>query len=181
MCWVCDHPESTRAARLAYVRGLLAEHPWVVIGVERDGCRPPYSYTAGLTEVDLPELVITGLPKDRAAKVLMAAAEQMLDAEVPEPGTRIRLPGRRPGEVVQVAEPSVHLEVAADLFGERLAALQLVYADVRGRWPWDETFRDGRAGQPVLGPRNVGWKQVTRSGLRRGPSRGASGGAADAG
>lgn len=153
MCWVCDHPESTKAARLAYVRGLLEEHPWVVVGVDRDGYRPPYSYTVGLTEFDLPELVITGLAKDHAANVLMAVAEQVLDAEVPTVGTRTRLPGRRPGEVVRVAEPSVHLDVAAGLFGERLTALQLVYADVRGRWPWDKNFRNGRAGQPVLGPR----------------------------
>src|SRR5487761_883687 len=110
MCWVCDHPESTKAARLAYVRGLLEEHPWVVVGVDRDGYRPPYSYTVGLTEFDLPELVITGLAKDRAANVLMAVAEQVLGAELPAAGTRIRLPGRRPGEVVRVAEPSVHLD-----------------------------------------------------------------------
>lgn len=153
MCWVCDHPESTKAARLAYVRGLLEEHPWVVVGVDRDGCRPPYSYTVGLTEFDLPELVITGLAKDHAANVLMAVAERVLDAEVPAAGTRTRLPGRRPGEVVRVAEPSVHLDVAAGLFGERLTAVQLVYADVRGRWPWDKNFRDGGGGQPVLGPR----------------------------
>lgn len=153
MCWVCDHPESTKAARLAYVRGLLKEHPWVVIGVDRDGYRAPYSYTAGLTEFDRPELVITGLSKDRAAHVLMAVAEQVSEAGLPSAGTRLRLPGKRPGEIVRVAEPGVHLSVAGDLFGERLEAFQLVYADVRGRWPWDKNFRNGRAGQPVLGPR----------------------------
>lgn len=154
MCWVCDHPESTKAARLAYVRGLLAEHPWVVIGVEREGCRPAYSYTVGLTELALPELVITGLSNERAAGVLATAAGQLVNEEVPQPGAWLLLPGQRLAEVVQVAEPGVHLEVAADLFGEPLAALQLVYADVRGRLPWDRDFRDGRAGQPVLGPRS---------------------------
>ena len=153
MCWVCDHPEATKAARLAYVRGLLDEHPWVVIGVERDGYRAPYSYTVGLTELDQPELVITGLSKERAANVLIAVAEKVLDTEVPTAGARIRLPGRRPGEIVRVAEPGIHLGVAADLFDERLAAIQLVYADQLGRWPWDENFRNGRGGQPVLGPR----------------------------
>jgi hypothetical protein len=153
MCWVCDHPESTKAARLAYVREVLLENPWVVIGVDREGYRPPYSYTAGLTELGRPELVITGLAKDRAANVLMAVAELVLDAGVPTAGARVRLPGKRPGEIVRVAEPSVHLEIAADLFGDRVEALQLVYADVRGRWPWDKNFRSGRAGQPVLGPR----------------------------
>ncbi len=153
MCWVCDHPESTKAARLAYVKGLLEEHPWVVIGVDRDGCRPPYSYTVGLTEYGRPELLITGLAKDRAAKVLIAVADTALDAEELTVGARIQLPGKRPGEVVRVAEPSVHLPVATDLFGDRATALQLVYADARGRWPWDKNFRNGRAGQPVLGPR----------------------------
>ena len=153
MCWVCDHPESTKAARLEYVRGVLEEHPWVVIGVDRDGYRPPYSYTVGLTGLDRPELVITGLSKERAANVLMAVAEQVLDAGAPPAGARVRLPGNRPGEIVRIAEPSVHLGIAADLFGERVTALQLVYADVRSRWPWDKNFRGGRAGQPVLGPR----------------------------
>ena len=155
MCWVCDHPEATKAARLGYVRGLLEEHPWVVIGVDRDGYRAPYSYTVGLTEVNLPELVITGLSKGRAADVLLAVAERVLDAGAPTAGAQIRLPGRRAGEVVRVAEPGVHLEVAADLFGDRLSAAQLVYADLRGRWPWDKDFRNGRGGQPVLGPRVV--------------------------
>jgi hypothetical protein len=153
MCWVCDHPEATKDARLAYVRGLLDEHPWVVIGVERDGYRPPYSYTVGLTALNRPELVITGLSKERAADVLIAVGEQVVDAAAPTVGARTRLPGRRPGEIVRVAEPGVHLGVAADLFGERLTAIQLVYADVRGRWPWDKNFRNGRGGQPVLGPR----------------------------
>lgn len=155
MCWVCDHPEATRSARLAYVRGMLAEHPWVVIGVERDGLRPPYSYTVGLTELDRPELLITGLSKARAADVLIAVAEKVLGPGAPTAGTRLRLPGRRPGEVVHVAEPGIHLEVAAELFGERLTALQLVYADLRGRWPWDKDFRNGRGGQPVLGLRTT--------------------------
>lgn len=153
MCWVCDHPEATRSARLAYVRGMLAEHPWVVIGVDRDGLRPPYSYTVGLTELDRPELLITGLPKGRAAEVLIAVAEEVLGAGTPAAGARLELPGRRPGEIVRVTEPGVHLDVAAELFGERLTAIQLVYADQRRRWPWDENFRNGRGGQPVLGLR----------------------------
>jgi hypothetical protein len=158
MCWVCDHPEATKAARLAYVRELLDEHPWIVIGVERDGYRPPYSYTVGLTELDRPELVITGLSKERAANVLIAVAKKLIDPGAPAlgpVGARIRLPGKRPGEIVRVAEPGVHLGVAADLFGDRLAALQLVYADLRGRWPWDKNFRNGRGGQPVLGLRGT--------------------------
>jgi len=153
MCWVCDHPRASRQDYLDYLRGKLDEQCWIVIYVQRDRYRPSFSYTVGLTELDQPELVITGLSKERAANVLIAVAEKVLDTEVPTVGARIRLPGRRPGEIVRVAEPGIHLGVAADLFDERLAAIQLVYADQRGRWPWDENFRNGRGGQPVLGPR----------------------------
>jgi hypothetical protein len=47
----------------------------------------------------------------------------------------------------------VHLVTAVEFFGPRIRALQLVYADNRGHWPWDTGFRGGRGGQPVLGAR----------------------------
>ncbi len=55
---------------------------------------------------------------------------------------------------MRVAEPGAHLAVAAALNGPRFSAVQLVYADDRGRWPWDVGYRGGRGGQPVLGARS---------------------------
>ena len=72
MCWLCEHPEFTRQERLEYLRGVLDQHNWVVIGVHEERYRPPYSYTLGLTDRELPELVITGLPHKRAAEVTNA-------------------------------------------------------------------------------------------------------------
>lgn len=154
MCWVCDHPDATRLDQLRYVRGVLDEHCWVVVGVARERYRPPYSYTVGLTDHGLPEFLVTGLSAERAAEVLNEAAANAVDSGAPPvPGGRIRLSRGRPGEVVQVAEPWVHMDVAAEMFDSPLSALQLVYADSRGRWPWDAGFRGGRGGQPVLGTR----------------------------
>ncbi len=56
-------------------------------------------------------------------------------------------------EIVEVGEPTAHLQMAIDLYGPRVRALQLVHADDRGRWPSDRRFRGGRGGQPVLGRR----------------------------
>jgi uncharacterized protein DUF4262 len=56
-------------------------------------------------------------------------------------------------EIVEVTEPTVHLAIAVEIFGPEIRALQLVYADDRGHWPWDVGFRGGRGGQPVLGVR----------------------------
>ncbi|MGH3214977.1 MAG: DUF4262 domain-containing protein [Streptosporangiaceae bacterium] len=153
MCWVCEHPESTRQERLEYLRGVLHQHSRVVIGVHEERYRPPYSYTLGLTDRELPELVITGLPHKRAADELTRAAWELLGGGTLAPGKQIRTVDGLLAEVVKVAEPGAHLDVAADLYGQQLAALQLVYTDRRGHWPWDRRSRAGRGGQPVLGAR----------------------------
>jgi hypothetical protein len=153
MCWVCDHPGSTGQDYLEYLRGLLEQRCWIVIGVQRDRHRPPYSYTVGLTDHGQPELVVTGLPQRRATDLLNDVAAHLLHAEAPAPGERVPLTGGPMLEIVQVTEPSVHLRVAAEFSGPQFTAIQLVYADDRGHWPWDCGFRGGRGGQPVLGAR----------------------------
>jgi hypothetical protein len=50
-------------------------------------------YTLGLTDRELPELVITGLPYKRAADVLTRAAWDVLAGETLAPGNRIRMVG----------------------------------------------------------------------------------------
>ena len=78
-----------------------------------------------------------------------------IDMPSPGPGEVLPLRGGPVVEIVRVAEPSVHLAVAAALNGPQFAALQLVYADDRGHWPWETRFRGGRGGQPVLGARTA--------------------------
>ena len=81
MCWICEHPESTKQERLEYLRGVLDKHNWVVIGVHEERYRPPYSYTLGLTDRELPELVITGLP--HAAPGAQAATRRRRQSSTP--------------------------------------------------------------------------------------------------
>jgi hypothetical protein len=153
MCWVCDHPRASRQDYLDYLRGMLDEQCWIVIYVQRDRYRPSFSYTVGLTNHGKPEIVVTGLPKQRAADLLNDVAAHLVHADPPPPGERVPLTDGPLIEIVRVAEPSAHLNVAVELCGPQLSALQLVYADDRGHWPWDRGFRGGRGGQPVLGAR----------------------------
>ena len=135
------------------MRSLIALHGWVVQGVERDGIRPPWAYTVGLTAHGRPELVATGLPIRSAHDLLNVVAEHLLHAAVPRPGAQIPLRGGPVIEIVKVAEPSAHLVTAVQIYGPQVRALQLVHADDRGHWPWDVGYRGVRGGQPVLGPR----------------------------
>ena len=153
MCWQCEHPEATWQDYVAHLRELLEEHCWVVQGVQRERQRPAYAYTIGLAAHGRPELVVTGLPYDSAAALLNSAARRALQTDVLRPGERVPLGDGLLTEIVRLAEPGVHLPAAAAVNGAGFTALQLVYADERGHWPWEASFRRGQGGQPVLGAR----------------------------
>ena len=155
MCWVCDHPGSTGQDYLEYLRGLLDQHCWIVVGVQRNRYRPPYSYTVGLSDHGKPELVVTGLPHRRALDLLNDVAAHLMHAEAPVPGERVPLTGGPLIEIVRVTKPAAHLGIAPMFCGPQTPAIQLVYTDDRGHWPWERGFRGGRGGQPVLGARAV--------------------------
>ena len=108
---------------------------------------------AGPRPLGLPPLAFQAQLAGLAAEVLTWAASDLLGGGTLAPGKRIRPGDELLAEVVKIAEPGAHLDVAADLYGQELAAIQLVYADEHGHWPWDRRFRDGQGGQPVLGAR----------------------------
>ena len=153
MCWMCDHPDATERDYNNFLQGLINAHGWAVQGVERDGRHPPWAYTVGLTPHRRPELVITGMGLTRATQVLNGMAAHLLHAQAPEPGTQAALIGGPLVEVVKVAAPWAHLNMAVGFYGQRIRGLQLVHADKRGRWPWDQEYQGVRGGQPVLGTR----------------------------
>lgn len=158
MCWTCDHPEASEQDYLDYMQARIDEFGWAVQHVEQDLIHPPFSYTIGLTVHGLPELVVTGMPADQAAHVLNILARDQAGHGGPyRPGSthRINVPGLRVrGEMVAVTAPWAHLFTAVEFYGEGIGALQFVYTDRDGRWPWQPSYRGAHpGGQPVLGVR----------------------------
>lgn len=153
MCWDCDHPESRMEERLATVRRCVRARGWAVQVVERERAHPPWAYTVGLTEIGLPELVVTGMAVLAAGRVLDSAAACLVRFGVPEVGVQVEVEGVGEVEVVKVEHPWAHLFVAVRMFGEGIRALQLVHRDEGGRWPWDRGYCGGVGGQPVFGVR----------------------------
>ena len=155
MCWQCDHPDRTDRDYLDHMLEMINQFGWAVQGVERDRDRPPYVYTVGLTGYRRPEFLVTGMPIARATGLVNDMAHHAMHAAPPVPGEQIPLVGGPLVEIVKVAEPSAHMDVATQFFGDKLRALQVVHADDRGHWPWDVGYRGVRGGQPVLGPRSA--------------------------
>jgi hypothetical protein len=151
MCWQCDNPNGTTEEYLDELRASIQLHGWVVQGVEDD--RLPFAYTIGLHDRGLPELLVTGLPQEDAARVLNDVAVAAVGGRVFKPGAHIAVGDGPLLEVVEVEHPDAHLNFAMALGGPNIRALQLVWADDRGRWPWAAGWGPGQLRQPVLGIR----------------------------
>ena len=150
MCWMCDHPGSTVADYHDVVRAKILRRGWAVQYVE--SARMPFAYTVGLSDYDVPELLMTNVSPQRAARVLSGSAERILHGAELTAGQQFTFCGGPMLEVVEVDHPDVHLTCAVALYGP-IRALQLVWADGRGRWPWAADFCDRESRQPVLGIR----------------------------
>lgn len=157
MCWTCDHPGTTQTDFHDHMADLIDRYGWAVQYVERDRDHPPFAYTVGLTLIGRPELVMTGMPARRVHPLLNDRAATLRRDGPPSPGERFSIAGGPTVEVVELAVPDAHLDTAVALFGaDTVRALQLAWADDRGRWPWERGHRAGRGGQPVLGVRGFG-------------------------
>ena len=151
MCWQCDNPDLTIEDYFDEVRETIRTCGWMVQYVESD--RTPYAYTIGLHDWELPELLITAVSPQRATRLLNAVARDALAGKDVPPGSQIKVPAGPLIEIVEMSRPDAHLNFAVAFGGPEIRALQLVWADGRGRWPWSAAFCDGRRKQPVLGVR----------------------------
>jgi hypothetical protein len=152
MCWQCDNPDKTIEDYFDELRTTIRKHKWAVQYVEDD--KRPFAYTIGLHAHEMPELLVTGLDPHDAAGLLNWSARHFVRGLGSSPGQQFTDPSGRGLEVVEVDHPDAHLKFAVALGGPDVRALQLVWADSRGRWPWDARWSHGRRKQPVLGVRS---------------------------
>jgi Domain of unknown function (DUF4262) len=142
-------------AYLVTVREGIARHGWMLQAVfpVEAGDGPPFVYTAGLAALGHPELVVYGLPHDTGGVILNELGRRV------RAGRRL-VHGERLDDVVEGFQVEVlavadnqPLGVARRLYGPGVRALQIVYPDAEGRWPWEDDCDGFVATLPLLGPR----------------------------
>lgn len=125
---------------------------WSVTGVFGDDTSSPVAYTTGLTEHRRPELLITGLEPDLACRILNRAAElaladrRFLDAKFLDGVVR---PPHRLAALPAVDTSELH--VTRLLYGPDFLALQLIWPDEEGRFPWEPGYSFPLDAQPLSG------------------------------
>jgi hypothetical protein len=128
-----------------------------LVHVPGDDEGPGFTFTVGLFHsFGQAEVIVFGLPPEVAHELLNVLTDECDDGK--------KFAGGEKHEGLLVDYPvrfvAVPEAVLADYFGMALwayegtpfPAVQLVWPDKQGRWPWSEGVREGfRAGQPVLG------------------------------
>jgi hypothetical protein len=123
---------------------------------------PPFCYTIGLHELDHPELLIFGLDQGTSAQILNTAGARIRTGERLHDGDVLTLDGDpqlrvtaltvpNPGEILYSTNRHYHRPD-----DDSVPALQLVWPDDVGRFPWDAGYELPAWWQPLPGTFRAG-------------------------
>ncbi|RAN79713.1 hypothetical protein B5P43_13105 [Bacillus sp. SRB_336] len=118
-------------------RKRIARYGFTTVLVEGSPGSPPFGYTmVGLTKSGHPELLVTGLDDGAAQAMLSLFATMVLSGrESFVPGLAL-LGDECSVYSLEVLHPEGVMIWAHEMYGRRLSAIQLVWTDDEGRFPW---------------------------------------------
>jgi hypothetical protein len=143
------------------IRERIAKHGWTHIGVfnteetPADEFGPPFTYSVGLTERGMPEIVILGLPPKMAMGLIndtvhMWTEEGVSAFNVPVQGILKGMPVMY--LEVEPEKESWYFSATRRFYGDRVKPVQMIWPDEDGRFPWQEGFNPKfLPHQPLLG------------------------------
>lgn len=135
-------------------RQMIDEHGWMLQGVFPTQAEPgpDFVYTVGLTKWNWhPEIIVFGLPHRVGGNLLNQLGAQVRDGRRYAAGEVLDdLLVDYPAHLVAVADTAEHFGMARRLYGPDITALQLVWPDQDGRFPWEQGFALADL-EPLLG------------------------------
>ena len=116
-----------------------------------------FTYTVGLTPLGHPELLVYGLPPEVAERLLNVLVREIRQGRQLRPGDQVRQPGNAAAIFTAIAVlDDDDLEMVREIYGSSDYALQLVWSDEHGRFPWADGYAPWRHRQPIRGLRPPG-------------------------
>lgn len=139
----CECCSNGRDAVLVSLERMIREHGIAIVAtrtITADGALD-MSYTVGLADAGLPEIIAFALPQHTAAIALNNAARRLKAGTLPLDVPLAEI-GNLPTvfKAVPAAIAANYIFVANDRAGKELEAIQLVWPDPEGKFPWDSGF-----------------------------------------
>jgi hypothetical protein len=133
------------------LRQIIERHGWAVRNVVDPDPAECFSYTVGLTAHGHPEAVMTGLPHDVATAFLNIVGEIVVrEGGTLEAGQTTTELAEGPAMPIIAVEDVSGLTAVDQIFG-RVKAIQIVWTDSKGRFPWDSDYANPPGSQRLLG------------------------------
>lgn len=139
----------------AELLALIERYGWAirhVMGDPESGAAP-FSYTVGLTSLDHPELIATGLPFEVAQSFLNSAGLLVKEGAILTNGLVTDALTESGTVTFMTATDVSGLAAVGEVYGQEAHALQLVWPDSSSHYPWDAGYNNPRSAQPLLGDR----------------------------
>ena len=153
MCRTCDAGWPLDKV-LQLCRSRIRRDGWAPVHVAATPRLAEFSYTVGLTRLHgHPEILVSGAPPDLAARILAAVAQAARADHRVEPGAV--WPGAQAGQFqfVRIDDPGrlAHAQHVYHASAGPVPALQVIWSDHQGRWPWSPGWPASAAVQPLFG------------------------------
>lgn len=140
---------------IAKLDAIIEKHGYAVQSVMDN---PPMSYTVGLTDLGLPELVMVGVPIPSMQAIINEAVARMRSTQPFAPGQLqselANLPLRIDAVHISQVLGRLYMLIGYEKRRQRqvteLKVLQLVWPDQDGRYPDDSGYAMPLSGQPLL-------------------------------
>lgn len=141
------------------VTTIIKRHGWQITGVGADKHNPSFAYTTGLTNYELPELIVVGLPMQTAKIFLNRFGTEMADGkkfELNKPYFGYSSNDDYPSAFIEVSEESkAEYMTLTYKFYNQFEAWQFIWCDTRGNLPWHECYDSQfHIKQSILGDSN---------------------------
>lgn len=146
MCLECQG--WTNEEVLDLYRQKINQHGWALVSIQARGREAGFTYTIGLTRFHgHPELLVAGMPPQPAAELLNGLAAEVRSGQRLVAGDLLAPGGEHRWQLVRVSDPSRLVNAQAIYAGPAglVPALQVIWSDHDGRWPW----QPGRPGRPA--------------------------------
>lgn len=152
---MCVHCEGRSLPEvLASYRQCIRVRGWALASVAATRVRREFSYTIGMTRHHgHPELLASGLPPREAGALLADLVERVRAGERLTAGDVLAPDGEYRLQLVRVADPG-QLDHAQAIYATPrtpVPALQVVWSDESGHWPWQPGWVGRVSDQPLFG------------------------------
>lgn len=126
------------------IKKIINDDGHAIIGTQTEyfGQVLSMSYTVGLAEKGLPEIVVFSIPAQHAAVMLNTAAEMLENGKLPL-DVPINEIANMPAYFKSIKPEATvgFLNIANNRAGKPVDAIQLVWPDVDGKFMWEDDYR----------------------------------------